>query len=72
MLFNFGLECAIRKVQANQKVLKLTGTHQLLVRADDINILGGGVHTVKRKAEEFVAVWKATDEKSKHVIMSGA
>jgi hypothetical protein len=27
--------------------MKLNGTHQLLVYADDVNILGGSIHTVK-------------------------
>ena len=27
--------------------MKLNSTHQLLVYADDVNILGGSVHTVK-------------------------
>ena len=47
MLFNFVLEYGIRRVQINQDGLKLNGIHQLLVYANDVNILGGSVHSIK-------------------------
>ena len=53
LLFNFALKYNIRKVQVNQDGLKVNGTHQLLVYADDVNILGGSVHTIKEKIQSF-------------------
>ena len=47
MLFNFALEHAIWRVQVNQDGLNLNGTHQLLAYADNVNILGGSIHTLK-------------------------
>ena len=58
LLFNFALEYAIRRVQVNQDGLKLNGTLQLLAYADDVNILGGSVDTVKKTAEALVAATK--------------
>ena len=51
LLFNFALDYAIGRVQINQDGLKLSGTHQLLAYADDVNILTGSVHTVKKNSE---------------------
>ena len=45
-------------VQVNQNGLKLNGTPLLLAYADDVNILGGGLHTVKKNAEAFSAATK--------------
>jgi len=35
--------------------LKLNGSHQCLAYADDVNILGGSIHTLKENAETLVA-----------------
>jgi len=40
--------------------LKLNGTHQLLVNADDVNMLGGSVHTIKN-TNPLVVVCKKTE-----------
>jgi len=75
MLFNFALEYAIRSVQVNHDGLKLNVTLQLLAYADDVNILGGSIHTLKENAEALLASTKETGlegsaDKSKFMVMS--
>jgi hypothetical protein len=51
ILFNFALEYATGKVQENHVGLKLHGTHPLLVYADDVNLLGYDINTLKRNTQ---------------------
>jgi len=55
---NVALEYAIRRIQVDKDGLKLNGTHQLLVYADDVNVLGGSLHTVKENAEALIVASK--------------
>ena len=74
LLFNFALEYAIMRVQVNQDGLKLYGKHQLLVYADDVNMSGGSVHTIKGNAEALVVASKETGlevnaDTTKYIVM---
>jgi len=69
------LEYAIKRVQVNQDGLKLNGTHQLLAYADDVNILGASLHTVKENVEALVVATKeiglqVNADKTKYMVMS--
>ena len=75
LLFNCASEYAIKRVQVNQEDLKLDGTHQLLVAADDANILDRSVHTIKKSRESLVVTSKGTGlesnaEKIQYMVMS--
>ena len=58
LLFNFALEYAIRRVQESRTGLKLNGKHQRLVYADDMNMLGENLKTVRENTEIFIKASK--------------
>jgi hypothetical protein len=56
LLLNFALEDAFMKIQENQVRRKLNGAHQLLVYADDVNLLGDKIDTIKKITETLLTI----------------
>jgi hypothetical protein len=54
LLLNFALEYAIRKDTKNRRGLKLNGTHQFLAYADDVNIVGEKIGTIKTNTKALL------------------
>jgi hypothetical protein len=75
LLFNFALAYNMRSIQVNQDGLKLNGTHQILVYADDVNILGRRINTAEKTQESLKIANKDIDqevnaEKTKYTVVS--
>jgi hypothetical protein len=49
---------AMRKVQANQQGLKCNVTHQLLVSADGVDLLGKDTDIIKKNIEVLLFISK--------------
>jgi hypothetical protein len=55
--------------------LKLNSTHQILVNADDVNVVGGSIHTIKKNTGALLVGSKEIDlegkaDKTKCMVMS--
>ena len=75
LLFNFALEYAIRRAQENRIGLYMNGKYQLLAYADNVNMLGENLQTIRENTEIFIKASKdigleVNSEKTKYMITS--
>jgi hypothetical protein len=75
LIFNSAWEHAIRRVQGNKEGLKLNGTHHFLACADDVNVVGENIQTIKKNTRALPDASRkvnleANQEKTKYMLMS--
>jgi hypothetical protein len=75
LLFIFALVYAIRKVQESQVRLKLNLTHEFLAYADDVNLLGDNIDTIKKNTGTLIDDGREIGleiniEKTKYMLLS--
>jgi hypothetical protein len=75
LLFNFALAYRVRNVKENEVDLELNGTYEILFYADDSNLLGDSVNTIKENSETLSKASRdigleINAEKKKYMIVS--
>jgi hypothetical protein len=64
MLYHHALEYVIRKVQENKGGLELKGTHQLLVHADDVNLLAEVINAMRKNTKTSITRTEAYQQEN--------
>jgi hypothetical protein len=58
LIFNFASEYTIRNVQVNHVGLELNWTYQLLIYADDVNLLCDNTDNIKKNTQTLIPAGK--------------
>jgi hypothetical protein len=73
--FQFCFRICHQEIQENEVGLELNETHQILVYADDVNLLGGSINTIKGNTETLLEASRdvgleINPKKTKYMIIS--